>query len=309
MKTTVNNIASENVTSFVINEDMLNEKKAMKYISKPNMVAAINDICAAIKGLNSLFSPQEYTEANSKKELFDAYHRFYIIYTDLRDAAIEARHREEEKKEREERRRQAEIEKNTKELIKPAQPLKSEEEVKEASKANKKAKADKAPKKEKKASIEGEKKTTPRVGDAEARLSTYSAELAEKEALVANAEEFAKLSKEDAKAIRHRIASLKRKIERANKALGINTIAQKNVTMKTKEEIEAHRRTCEHFNTTLLGDGLTCCTADLRALPTWQDPGGDGMVYPCGDDCPFMKQFINEDKDEDIETNHSDGRA
>lgn len=213
MKTTVNNIASENVTSFVINEDMLNEKKAMKYISKPNMVAAINDICAAIKGLNSLFSPQEYTEANSKKELFDAYHRFYIIYTDLRDAAIEARHREE-------RRRQAEIEKNTKELIKPAQPLKSEEEVKEASKANKKAKADKAPKKEKKASVEGEKKTTSRVGDAEARLSTYSAELAEKEALVANAEEFAKLSKEDAKAIRHRIASLKRKIERANKALG-----------------------------------------------------------------------------------------
>lgn len=217
MKTTINNIASENVTSFVINEDMLNEKKAMKYISKPNMVAAINDICAAIKGLNSLFSPQEYTEANSKKELFDAYHRFYIIYTDLRDAAIEARHREEEKKER---RRQAEIEKNTKELIKPAQPLKSEEEVKEASKANKKAKADKAPKKEKKASVEGEKKSAPRVGDAEARLSTYSAELVEKEALVANAEEFAKLSKEDAKAIRHRIASLKRKIERANKALG-----------------------------------------------------------------------------------------
>lgn len=76
-----------------------------------------------------------------------------------------------------------------------------------------------------------------------------------------------------------------------------------------KEEIKAHRRTCEHFNTTLLGDGRTCCTADLRALPTWQDPGGDGMIYPCGDDCPFMKQFINEDKDEDIETNHSDGRA
>lgn len=219
MKTTVNNIASENVTSFVINEDMLNEKKAMKYISKPNMVAAINDICAAIKGLNSLFSPQEYTEANSKKELFDAYHRFCIIYTDLRDAAIEARHREEEKAEREEC-RQAEIAKNTAELIKPAQPLKSEEEVKEASKANKKAKADKAPKQEKKASVEGEKKSAPRVGDAEARLSTYSAELAEKEALVANAEEFAKLSKEDAKAIRHRIASLKRKIERANKALG-----------------------------------------------------------------------------------------
>lgn len=151
MKTNVINTASENVTSFVINEDMLNEKKAIKYISKPNMVAAINDLCAAIK---------------------------------------------------------------------PAQPLKSEEEVKEASKANKKAKADKAPKAEKKASVEGEKKSAPRVGDANERLTKYSEELAEKEALVANAEEFAKLSKEDAKAIRHRIASLKRKIERANKALG-----------------------------------------------------------------------------------------
>lgn len=220
MKTTVNNIASENVTSFVINEDMLNEKKAIKYISKPNMVAAINDICAAIKSLNIMFSPKEYTEANSKKELFDAYGRFYTIYTDLLNATIEARHREEEKKEREERRRQAEIQKNVEKYIKPAQPVKSEEELKEASKANKKEKADKAPKKEKKTSVEGEKKSAPRVGDAEARLSTYSAELAEKEALVANAEEFAKLSKEDAKAIRHRIASLKRKIERANKALG-----------------------------------------------------------------------------------------
>lgn len=213
MKTNVINTASENVTSFVINEDMLNEKKAMKYISKPNMVAAINEICAAIKGLNSKFAPQEYTEANSKKELFDAYGRFCIIYTDLKDIEVEARHREE-------RARQAEIAKNTKELIKPAQPLKSEEEVKEASKANKKAKADKAPKKEKKASVEGEKKSAPRVGDANERLTKYSEELAEKEALVANAEEFAKLSKEDEKAIRHRIASLKRKIERANKALG-----------------------------------------------------------------------------------------
>lgn len=36
--------------------------------------------------------------------------------------------------------------------------------------------------------------------------------------------------------------------------------------MKTKEQIEAHRRTCEHFNTTLLGDGQTCFTADLRAF-------------------------------------------
>lgn len=220
MKTNVINTASENVTSFVINKDMLNEKKAIKYISKPNMVAAINDLCAAIKAMNSKFSPIEYTEANSKKELFDAYGRFFITYSDLKDIAVEAAERAAEKAEREERRRQAEIAKNTAELIKPAQPLKSEEELKEASKANKKAKADKAPKAEKKTSVEGEKKSAPRVGDANERLTKYSEELAEKEALVANAEELAKLSKEDAKAIRHRIASLKRKIERANKALG-----------------------------------------------------------------------------------------
>jgi hypothetical protein len=221
MKTNVINTASENVTSFKVNEDMLNEKKAIKYISKPNMVAAINDICAAIKVMNSKFSPIEYTEANSKKELFDAYGRFFIIYSDLKDIEVEAAERAAEKAEREERRRQAEIAKNTAELIKPAQPLKSEEEeVKEASKANKKAKADKAPKAEKKASVEGEKKSAPRIGDANERLTKYSEELVEKEALVANAEEFAKLSKEDAKAIKHRIASLKRKIERANKALG-----------------------------------------------------------------------------------------
>lgn len=35
--------------------------------------------------------------------------------------------------------------------------------------------------------------------------------------------------------------------------------------MKTEEQIEAHRRLCEHFDDTLLGDGQTCCTADLRA--------------------------------------------
>lgn len=91
--------------------------------------------------------------------------------------------------------------------------------------------------------------------------------------------------------------------------LGKNTTAQKNVTMKTEEQIEAHRRLCEHFDDTLLGDGRTCCTADLRALPTWQDPCGDGTVYPCENECPYMKQFINEDNDGNIETNHSDGRA
>ena len=57
---------------------------------------------------------------------------------------------------------------------------------------------------------------------------------------------------------------------------------------KTEEQIEAHRRLCEHFDDTLLGDGT---------------------VYPCENECPYMKQFINEDSDGNIETNHSDGRA
>lgn len=219
MRTNVINTASENVT-FAINEDMLNEKKAMKYINKASMVEAINAICAAIKSMNSEFSPKEYTEADSKKDMFDAYGRFYIIYTDLKQAADDAAHRADEKAEREEKARQAEIQKNVEKYIKPAEPVKSQEDVKEASEAEKKVKGDKAPKAEKKASVEGKKKSAPRIGDANERLTKYSEELAEKEALVANAEEFAKLSKEDAKAIRHRIASLKRKIERANKALG-----------------------------------------------------------------------------------------
>lgn len=214
MKTTVNNIASENVTSFVINKDMLNEKKAMKYISKPNMVAAINDICAAIKGLNSLFSPQEYTEANSKKELFDAYGRFYIIYMGLKDVEAEARHRAEEKAEREAakaKREQASKEDTTNapmsEKLAKAEN-KTAKALKEASKEDKKPKADKAPKAEKTASTEGEKKST-RIGDAQARLDAYTAELAEKEAI-----------ENPDKEVKHRIASLKRKIERANAALG-----------------------------------------------------------------------------------------
>lgn len=71
---------------------------------------------------------------------------------------------------------------------------------------------------------------------------------------------------------------------------------------KTKEQIEAHRRLCEHFDDTLLGGGRTCCTADLRALPTWQDPCGDGTVCPCGEECPYMKRFINEDTMEKLKT-------
>lgn len=231
MKTNVINTASENVTSFVINEDMLNEKKALKYINKPTMVAAVEAICAEIKSMNKMFAPPTYTESNSKKELIDAYSRFHIIYGDLKDAAYEAKLRAEEKAEIEAARQAKEIEKlaapaskEDKSNLSAAEKLtkankKMEKALKEEAKAEKKAKADKAPKADNKTSTEGEKKTA-RIGDAQARLDAYTTELAEKETQVAAAEEFAKLSKEDQKAIRHRIASLKRKIERANKALG-----------------------------------------------------------------------------------------
>lgn len=230
MKTNVINTASENVTSFVINEDMLNEKKALKYINKPTMVAAVEAICAEIKSMNKMFAPPTYTESNSKKELIDAYSRFHIIYGDLKDAAYEAKLRAEEKAEIEAARKAKDEEKaapaskEDKSDVPASEKLakaekKTAKALKEASKEEKKAKTDKAPKAAKETSTEGEKKTA-RIGDAQARLDAYTTELAEKETQVAAAEEFAKLSKEDQKAIRHRIASLKRKIERANKALG-----------------------------------------------------------------------------------------
>lgn len=201
MKTAVNNIASENST-FVVNQDMLNEKKALKYISKPNMLAAIKEICEAIKSMNSKFTPKEYTEADGKKELFDAYGRFYTVYSELKKVEEEARHRAEEKAEREERARQKEIEKNTKELIKPAEPVKTEEQIKaEQGKKASKEKKEKAAKEPKRS----------RTADAQERLDKYTAELKEKEAIENPTHE-----------VKHRIASLKRKIERANKALGVN---------------------------------------------------------------------------------------
>lgn len=204
MKTTVNNIASENST-FVVNQDMLNEKKALKYISKPNMLAAIKEICEAIKSMNSKFAPKEYTEADGKKELFDAYGRFYTVYSELKKVEEEARHRAEEKAEREERARQKEIEKNTKELIKPAEPVKTEEQIK--AEQGKKASKEKVVKEKKEKAAKEPKRS--HTADAQERLDKYTAELKEKEAIE-------NPTRED----KHRIASLKRKIERANKALG-----------------------------------------------------------------------------------------
>lgn len=201
MKATVNNSAN-----FVINNDMLNETKCLKYVSKPTMLEEIVNIQVALAKLNSNYTPRQYTEKNSKKELFEGYGRLVTIYKELSE------------------KREAEIAKNVATCIKTADVLaeearakaeaeaakKAEEEAKRAKKAAKVAKPEaepKAAKKSPKENVNTDKKA--RRGDAQERLDKYTAELKEKEAIA-----------EPSKEVKHRIASLKRKIARAEKALG-----------------------------------------------------------------------------------------
>lgn len=205
MKATVNNSAN-----FVINNDMLNETKCLKYVSKPTMLEEIVNIQVALAKLNSNYTPRQYTEKNSKKELFEGYGRLVTIYKELSE------------------KREAEIAKNVATCIKTADVLaeearvkaeaeaakKAEEEAKRAKKAAKVAKPEaepKAAKKNPKENVNTDKKA--RRGDAQERLDKYTAELKEKEAIA-----------EPSKEVKHRIASLKRKIERAKKALGNVTV-------------------------------------------------------------------------------------
>lgn len=186
MKATVNNSAN-----FVINNDMLNETKCLKYVSKPTMLEEIVNIQVALAKLNSNYTPRQYTEKNSKKELFEGYGRLVTIYKELSE------------------KREAEIAKNVATCIK-----KAEEEAKRAKKAAKVAKPEaepKAAKKNPKENVNTDKKA--RRGDAQERLDKYTAELKEKEAIA-----------EPSKEVKHRIASLKRKIARAEKALGNVTV-------------------------------------------------------------------------------------
>lgn len=203
MKATVNNSAN-----FVINNDMLNETKCLKYVSKPTMLEEIVNIQVALAKLNCNCTP--YTEKNSKKELFEGYGRLVTIYKELSE------------------KREAEIAKNVATCIKTADVLaeearakaeaeaakKAEEEAKRAKKAAKVAKPEaepKAAKKSPKENVNTDKKA--RRGDAQERLDKYTAELKEKEAIA-----------EPSKEVKHRIASLKRKIARAEKALGNVTV-------------------------------------------------------------------------------------
>lgn len=205
MKATVNNSAN-----FVINNDMLNETKCLKYVSKPTMLEEIVNIQVALAKLNSNYTPRQYTEKNSKKELFEGYGRLVTIYKELSE------------------KREAEIAKNVATCIETADVLaeearakaeaeaakKAEEEAKRAKKAAKVAKPEaepKAAKKSPKENVNTDKKA--RRGDAQERLDKYTAELKEKEAIA-----------EPSKEVKHRIASLKRKIERAEKALGNVTV-------------------------------------------------------------------------------------
>jgi len=201
MKTIKENAAVN--STYVVNEKMLDQKHALKYIGKPAMLAEILDIQVALAKLNAKYTPRQYDEKNSKQELFEGYSRLAIIYKEL--SAKQA----------------AEIEKNTKTLIKTADVLAKEakeraeqvakeEAEKAARKAKKAAKADKGEAKEPKAPKNEPKpeKTGGSRGTAQERLDKYTAELAEKEAI-----------KEPSKDVKKRIASLKRKIERAKRAL------------------------------------------------------------------------------------------
>lgn len=205
MKATVNNSAN-----FVINNDMLNETKCLKYVSKPTMLEEIVNIQVALAKLNSNYTPRQYTEKNSKKELFEGYGRLVTIYKELSE------------------KREAEIAKNVATCIETADVLaeearakaeaeaakKAEAEAKRAKKAAKVAKPEaepKAAKKSPKENVNTDKKA--RRGDAQERLDKYTAELKEKEAIA-----------EPSKEVKHRIASLKRKIARAEKALGNVTV-------------------------------------------------------------------------------------
>lgn len=179
MKATVNNSAN-----FVINNDMLNETKCLKYVSKPTMLEEIVNIQVALAKLNSNYTPRQYTEKNSKKELFEGYGRLVTIYKELSE------------------KREAEIAKNVATCIKTADVL-AEEAKSEAE--------PKAAKKNPKENVNTDKKA--RRGDAQERLDKYTAELKEKEAIA-----------EPSKEVKHRIASLKRKIARAEKALGNVTV-------------------------------------------------------------------------------------
>lgn len=156
MKAQVNN--QSNSANVVINEKMLNEKFALKYINKGQMIEECNKLAKVIG-----WKPVP-NENLSKRAYIDFY----------------------------------------REMVKKAnEPAPAAKAVKEAPK---KVKEDKG-------------------NSAQARLDSYTAELNEKTDKLCSLDPTAKGYKEEAKALKHRIASLKRKIERAQKALKPHFVA------------------------------------------------------------------------------------
>lgn len=227
MKATVNNSAVV-ANSVSINKDMLNKKKAMKYVKKDIMVESLNLLQGVLVSMGIIKEDEtrEFTVKSSKEEMISCYEEYVALYTKVSEPNMfEEKVKEESKNEvieepeanteetvnepktEEEGPTQAEIEANIKKYIKPAQPVKTEEEIK-ASKKDKKA--DKQ---------DTSKERKCKTGTAQERLDKYTKELDEKEELAKDEKKLEAMSKEDKKALHHRIASLKRKIERANRAL------------------------------------------------------------------------------------------
>lgn len=234
MKATVNNSAVV-ANSVSINNDMLNKKKAMKYVKKDIMVESLNLLQGVLVSMGIIKEDEtrEFTVKSSKEEMISCYEEYASLYTKVSEPQMFEEVKEDSKteepakpetsteepvnkpKNEEEGPTQAEIEANIKKYIKPAQPVKTEEEIKAEKKAKKDKKADK-------------KEDTPKerkckTGTAQERLDKYTKELNEKEELAKDEKKLEAMSKEDKKALRHRIASLKRKIERANKSLSSKT--------------------------------------------------------------------------------------
>ena len=211
MTTTVNNTVANNSTVFTVNNDMLNEKKAMKNIKKEVMIQAIEEIKAELVKLGAIEEGTYNIDNPNKQGLFNMYGELVAIYnqhttvkpveeTPTVEEPVVTTVEEQPVVEEEE-------------MVAPVE----EEEVKPAKKEKKAGKDKKEPKEPKE-----KKERKCKTGTASERVEKYSKELEEKEAIAADEEKLGKLTSEERKALRHRIASLKRKIKRANYQLTIH---------------------------------------------------------------------------------------
>ena len=207
--------------------DYQDRNNVIKYINKAAIVNAVTEAQLALTEYDSE-RPDGSPDMMAKAQLFDEYQRLVALYN--RVIAGEVDKVEEQEPEVEVKPEKG----NTDELLSllkvaigddnGATFLKNyEEDIKEAKRAAKKVRKGSAGttgEKKAKSASNAEKKGESHGNrtDAQDRLDRYSKELAEKEALL-TADKF--VTKDDKKACVKRIASLHRKIARANRALGI----------------------------------------------------------------------------------------